>query len=149
MRTIMVLRTLITSYTWIMISMPRLGWRLLCSANGSKMLTSRWNEKKRQILLIMDNAPHSHNSRQSTTHKGPLPASHLQPLDAGIIQNCKSHFRRQQLKLIIDQLDSGPPPSWSWWRHPLHKESMGYSHPRHNKALLAAHKTRTSWCTHW
>ena len=74
------------------------------------IVDKQMKRKKRQILLIMDNVP-THiipdNLRHIKVHfLPPTTTSHLQPLDAGIIQSFKSHFRRQQLKLIIDQLDT-------------------------------------------
>ena len=75
-----------------------------------KDVDKQMKRKKRQILLIKDNAPTNiipDNLRHIKIHfLPPTTTSHLQPLDAGIIQSFKSHFRRQQLKLIIDQLDT-------------------------------------------
>lgn len=64
---------------------------------------------KRKVLLLMDNAP-SHVLPSLSNVKPhflpPTTTSHLQPLDAGIIQNFKSHYCRFQLKHYVDCLDS-------------------------------------------
>ena len=69
----------------------------------------RIRREKRQILLMMDNAP-SHiipPLTNITVHfLPPTTTSHLQPLDAGIINSFKAHYRRQQLRHIVDSIDS-------------------------------------------
>ena len=47
---------------------------------------------------------HYQPPRATTSHLQPS-TSHLQPLDADIIQSFKSHFCRQHINLIIDQTD--------------------------------------------
>ena len=65
----------------------------------------------RHVLLILDNAPShimpGHLSNVKLHFLPPTTTSHLQPLDAGIIKSFKSNFRKQQLRLVIDQLDKG------------------------------------------
>lgn len=64
---------------------------------------------KRRILLMMDNAP-SHiipKLTNITIHfLPPTTTSHLQPLDAGIINSFKAFYRKQQLRHIIDAIDA-------------------------------------------
>ncbi|XP_069139319.1 uncharacterized protein [Argopecten irradians] len=40
----------------------------------------------------------------------PITTSHRQPLDAGIIQNFKSHYRKKQLAHLADFIDKKEPP---------------------------------------
>jgi hypothetical protein len=40
----------------------------------------------------------------------PTTTSHLQPLDAGIIQCFKGHYRRQHLRHLVDCIDNDAPP---------------------------------------
>ena len=65
----------------------------------------------RHVLLILDYAPShimpGHLSNVKLDFLLPTTTSHLQPLDAGIIKSFKSNFRKQQLRLVIDQLDEG------------------------------------------
>ncbi|XP_069101478.1 tigger transposable element-derived protein 6-like [Argopecten irradians] len=62
----------------------------------------------------MDNAP-SHAIPKLSNVKvhflPPTTTSHLQPLDAGIIQNFKSHYRKKQLAHLVDCIDKKEPPS--------------------------------------
>ena len=61
--------------------------------------------KKRKVLLLLDNAPcHKipDDIRNVEVHfLPPTTTSHLQPLDAGIIQSFKSKYRRHQLSHIV------------------------------------------------
>uniref|UniRef100_A0A8C4R4J5 DDE-1 domain-containing protein n=1 Tax=Eptatretus burgeri TaxID=7764 RepID=A0A8C4R4J5_EPTBU len=40
----------------------------------------------------------------------PTPTSHLQPMDGGIIKAFKAHYRRRQIRHLIDAYDSGHTP---------------------------------------
>jgi len=71
-------------------------------------------QSKRKVLLIMDNAPSHLLPKMSNVKLHFLPpttTSHLQHLDAGIIQNFKSHYRKFQLKQLVDRLDAKKQPS--------------------------------------
>ena len=73
-------------------------------------LNNKMKRQQRHILLILDNAP-GHIIPDGLTNVKvhflpPTTTSHLQPLDAGIICNFKSHFRKQQLNLIVEQIDN-------------------------------------------
>ena len=66
--------------------------------------------QKRNVLLLLDNAP-SHMITSGLTNVKvhflpPNTTSHLQPLDAGIIQCFKANYRRFHLQHIIDLIDS-------------------------------------------
>ena len=68
---------------------------------------------KRKVLLIMDNAPSHILPQLSNVNIHFLPpttTSHLQPLDAGIIQNFKCYYRKFQLKTYVDCLDANKQP---------------------------------------
>ena len=65
--------------------------------------------KKRKVLLLLDNAT-CHKPIDDVTnielhYLPPTTTSHLQPMDAGIIQSFKSKYRRQHLASVIDQID--------------------------------------------
>jgi len=69
--------------------------------------------QRRNVLLIMDNAP-SHIIPKLSNVKihflPPTTTSHLQPLDSGIIQSFKKHYRKQQLTHLVDCIDRKEPP---------------------------------------
>ncbi|XP_029643516.1 tigger transposable element-derived protein 6-like [Octopus sinensis] len=65
--------------------------------------------QRRKLLLIMDNAlrhdiPDKHTNVE-IHFLPPTTMCHLQPLDAGIIHNFKSNYKRHQLDQVITQLD--------------------------------------------
>lgn len=74
-------------------------------------LNRRLSLKKRSIILLLDNAgchPESLQSKFSNIKLCFLPAnttSKLQPLDLGIIQNFKVHYRNFLLKYVIAKID--------------------------------------------
>ena len=78
-----------------------------------KSLNSKMRNQKRKVLLIMNNAP-SHSvpnlSNVEIHFLPPTTTSHLQPLDAGIIQCFKGHYRRQHLRHLVDCIDNDAPP---------------------------------------
>src|SRR5438045_7495871 len=71
-----------------------------------------------QILLTMDNFSAHYTAVKlcpppSNVRICWLPAnstSHFQPLDQGIIQNCKAHYRQHWLQYILDSYDSNRDP---------------------------------------
>jgi hypothetical protein len=69
--------------------------------------TSRFQSLSNDV--IMDNAP-SHSvpnlSNVEIHFLPPTTTSHLQPLDAGIIQCFKGHYRRQHLRHLVDCIDN-------------------------------------------
>ena len=70
--------------------------------------------QNRKVLLIMDNAPshgHPELSHVKIHFLPPTTTSHLQPLDAGIIQCFKGHYRRSHLRHIVDLMDNNKPPA--------------------------------------
>jgi hypothetical protein len=79
-----------------------------------RSFNAQMRQSKRKVLLIMDNAP-SHLLPMMWNVKPnflpPTTTSHLQPLDAGIIQNFKSHYRKFQLKQYVDLLDAKKQPN--------------------------------------
>ena len=78
-----------------------------------KSLNRKMRRANRKILLIMDNAPsHSIPDLSHIEHHflPPSTTSHLQPLDAGIIQCFKGHYRRQQLRELVRCIDNNEPP---------------------------------------
>jgi hypothetical protein len=81
---------------------------------------SKMKARNRKVLLLLDNAP-SHITPENedgnmpfsnvTVHfLPPATTSHLQPMDAGIIQNMKVHYRRLQIQYLVDNIDAGKPP---------------------------------------
>ncbi|XP_061164992.1 tigger transposable element-derived protein 6-like [Saccostrea echinata] len=75
---------------------------------------SKMRRQNREVLLIMDNAP-SHIIPALSNVKihflPPTTTSHLQPLDSGIIQSFKKHYRKQQLSHLIKCIDRRETPS--------------------------------------
>lgn len=81
---------------------------------------SLMRSRNRHVLLLLDNAP-SHLLPEDEDGKPalsnvtihflpPNTTSHLQPMDAGIIQNMKVHYRRMQVQYLVDRIDSNRPP---------------------------------------
>lgn len=74
-------------------------------------------EKRRKILLFLDNCPaHGKLEEMQKPLKSvklallpPNTTSHLQPLDQGIINSLKTHYRSKMLELLIDRLENGKP----------------------------------------
>ncbi|XP_033761612.1 tigger transposable element-derived protein 6-like [Pecten maximus] len=69
--------------------------------------------QRRNVLLIMDNAPSHIIPKLSNVKIHVLPpttTSHLQPLDSGIIQSFKKHYRKQQLTHLVDCIDRKEAP---------------------------------------
>ncbi|XP_046542945.1 tigger transposable element-derived protein 6-like [Haliotis rubra] len=68
--------------------------------------------QRRQVILLIDNAP-SHASVDLTNVKlhylPPNTTSHIQPLDAGIIKNFKLLYKKQQMKLHLDNASADTP----------------------------------------
>ena len=85
-------------------------------ADFLKTVNRKMKRERRKILLIMDNAP-SHAipdlSNIEVHFLPPTTTSHLQPLDAGIIQCFKGHYRRSQLKHLVQCIDNDEPPAIS------------------------------------
>ncbi|XP_033755738.1 tigger transposable element-derived protein 6-like [Pecten maximus] len=73
-----------------------------------KSFNRQMKRMRRQVLLIMDNAPCHIIPPLSNTKVHFLPpttTSHLQPLDAGIIQSFKARYRKYQLNRLVDCID--------------------------------------------
>ena len=84
-------------------------------ADWIKVFNARIKCQKRNVLLLLDNAP-SHMITSGLTNVKvhflpPNTTSHLQPLDAGIIQSFKANYRRFHLQHIIDLIDSDKSPA--------------------------------------
>jgi len=80
-----------------------------------KNFNRRMKTQKRHVLLIMDNAP-SHPIDLSCSNVKvhflpPTTTSHLQPLDAGIIASFKRHYRRYQIKHLVQCIDDDHYPA--------------------------------------
>ena len=64
----------------------------------------------RNVLLFLDNAPsHKHDLKLTNTKLVFFPAkttSKLQPMDQGIIQNFKSHYRNRMLEAAVSNIDN-------------------------------------------
>lgn len=73
----------------------------------------RMKREKRSILLLLDNCPaHPHHVKLSNIKLLFLPpntTSVSQPLDQGIIQSFKSHYRRRMLQTVIQKMDASQP----------------------------------------
>ena len=71
----------------------------------------RMQHQKRNILLFIDNAPgHPKDTKTTNIKVVYLPkntTSELQPLDQGIIQNFKQHYRKRLLRAVIAKAESG------------------------------------------
>lgn len=82
-------------------------------------LDHKMREQNRHILLLLDNAtshiiPTNDNGQPLLKNVEihflpPNTTSHLQPMDAGIIKAFKAHYRRYQLRHLIDSYDAGKP----------------------------------------
>lgn len=74
-------------------------------------LNRRLSSRSRSVVLIMDNAgchPHELKGKYSNIKIIFLPpntTSHIQPLDLGIIQNFKVHYRRLLLRFVLSKID--------------------------------------------
>ena len=68
-------------------------------------------QKKQHVLQLLDNAPcYPADLEFSSVTLQFLPAntmSVLQPLDLGIIQNMKCHYRTQLLRAVLCQVEKG------------------------------------------
>jgi len=81
--------------------------------NYVKQLDLRMRAEKRNIILLLDNAP-SHPSADSYNASNvrihflpPNTTAFLQPMDAGIIRTFKAHYRKLFIRHIIQQYDTG------------------------------------------
>ena len=86
-------------------------------ASWLERFNKKMNAKKRHVLLLLDNAP-CHPSTQSLSNVSlqflpPNTTSVLQPLDLGIIQNMKCHYRTQLLRAVLSQVGKGSAASIS------------------------------------
>ena len=78
----------------------------ILSMLDAKMKSQNWN-----VILFIDNAPcHPQNLKGKVSNINVcfLPkntTSHLQPLDAGIIQNFKAKYRKLLLKFVISRVN--------------------------------------------
>ena len=76
-----------------------------------RKLNRRLSSSNRNILLLMDNAgchPENLSGKYSNIKVCFLPpntTSNLQPLDLGIIQNFKVHYRRYFLRYVLSKID--------------------------------------------
>ncbi|XP_048248519.1 tigger transposable element-derived protein 6-like [Haliotis rufescens] len=65
--------------------------------------------ERRHVILLLDNAP-SHATVDTTNVKchflPPNTTVHIQPLDAGIIKNFKLYYKKQQMKLHLDNVEA-------------------------------------------
>ena len=102
--------------------------RLGCEINTLTRLNSRMKREGRNILMFLDNAP-----CHPASLKGMFPnvrieflpkhtTSCTQPLEAGIINTWKVHYRRKLLRYVLSQVDGKSTVSseivnrWiSWW----------------------------------
>ena len=74
----------------------------------------------RHVLMLLDNAPshilpENEKGQVSLTNTKvhflpPNTTSHLQPMDAGVINNFKQHYRRYQLQHLVDAIDENREP---------------------------------------
>lgn len=73
------------------------------------MINKQMKQKNRNILLIIDNCPAHPNDLSFSNVKvqflPPNTTSHLQPLDQGIIQAFKLHYRKFLLKAVISRCE--------------------------------------------
>ncbi|XP_030006278.1 tigger transposable element-derived protein 6-like [Sphaeramia orbicularis] len=82
-------------------------------------LDQKMRRQNRHILLLLDNAtshivPVDDDGQPKLTNVDvhflpPTTTSHLQPMDAGIIKAFKAHYRRFQVRHMIDAYDAGRP----------------------------------------
>ncbi|XP_071086353.1 tigger transposable element-derived protein 6-like [Haliotis cracherodii] len=65
--------------------------------------------ERRHVILLLDNAP-SHATVDTTNVKchflPPNTTAHIQPLDARIIKNFKLYYKKQQMKLHLDNVEA-------------------------------------------
>ncbi|XP_036340613.1 tigger transposable element-derived protein 4-like [Rhagoletis pomonella] len=82
-------------------------------------LDKKFAAQKRKILLFIDNCPAHPKSAQSkltnikTVYFPPNMTSSLQPMDQGIIQNLKHHYRKRILKKVLCYSEKEAPMSIS------------------------------------
>jgi hypothetical protein len=80
----------------------------LIFADFFKSVNRKIKRERHKKNFIMDNTP-SHAmpelSHIEVHFLSPTTTSHLQPLDAGIIQCFKGHYRRSQLKHLVQCID--------------------------------------------
>ena len=74
----------------------------------------KMKRENRKVLLLMDNAP-SHIIPPNLTNVRceflpPTTTSHLQPMDAGIINAYKAHYRRYVVCYVVEAIDAGRKP---------------------------------------
>ncbi|XP_052215921.1 tigger transposable element-derived protein 6-like [Dreissena polymorpha] len=74
-------------------------------------LDRQMGKQKRNILLLLDNAPVHPDIKLKNVNFQFLPpntTSLVQPMDAGIIQAVKLKFRKRQLKYVLEEMDRHP-----------------------------------------
>ena len=93
-------------------------WRYNKKAWMTGTLFSEWlsefdremRRKKRKVILFLDNAPsHKHELTLTNTKiifYPPYTTSRLQPLDQGVIQNFKSHYRTKMLSALVARMET-------------------------------------------
>jgi hypothetical protein len=79
-----------------------------------KAFNQRMKREQRHVLMLMDNAP-SHIIPDNMTNVRveflpPTTTSHLQPMDAGIINAYKAHYRRYLIQYYVDAIDASQSP---------------------------------------
>jgi hypothetical protein len=81
-----------------------------------KHINEEFRTKKRQVLLLVDNASsHSLNdgetllqlSNITLKYLPPNTTSHLQPMDAGVIKSFKAKYKHLYCRHILRQFESG------------------------------------------
>ena len=71
-------------------------------------LNRKFSSQSKNIALILDNAgchPHELKGKYSHIKLIFLPISKLQPLDVGIIQNFKVHYKTLLLRYVLSKID--------------------------------------------
>uniref|UniRef100_H3AVG9 HTH CENPB-type domain-containing protein n=1 Tax=Latimeria chalumnae TaxID=7897 RepID=H3AVG9_LATCH len=74
----------------------------------------RMERQERQVLLFLDRTPSHTRLKLKNTKVMFLPANRmslLQPLNQGIIQNIKQHYRKRMLRYLLTQINDSPPNS--------------------------------------